>query len=88
MPIDVFVVLKDGSVQWYNIPLRIMRGEKGKDIYPMEMMVLDDWPWVNPEYNFSINVPLKAIKEIQIDPSGRLADIDQEDNVYPQKSDN
>ena len=65
-----------------------MRGEKGKDIYPMEMMVLDDWPWVNPEYNFSINIPLKAIKEIQIDPSGRLADIDQEDNVYPQTSDN
>ena len=86
MPIDVFVVLQDGSVQWYNIPLRIMRGEKGKDIYPMEMKVLTDWPWVEPEYSFSIDVPFKVIKEIQIDRSGRLADIDQTDNVYPKAS--
>ncbi len=83
MPVDVFVILKDGTVQWYNIPLRIMRGEKREDLYPIEMKVLADWPWVEPEYSFNIDVPLKMIKEIQIDPSGRLADIDQTDNVYP-----
>ncbi len=84
MPLDVFVKLKDGSVHWYNIPLRIMRGEKREDIYPMKMELLPDWPWVLPEYSFKIDIPFKLIEEIKIDPSGRLADIHQEDNVYPQ----
>ena len=83
MPIDVFVRLKDGSSKWYNIPLRIMRGDKGKDLYKSEKTLLTDWPWVYPEYTFTIDVKLNKIKEIVIDPSGRLADVNQDDNKYP-----
>ena len=83
MPIDVVVRLKDGSSKWYNIPLRIMRGAKGKDLYKAEKILLTDWPWVYPEYTFTIDVKLNKIKEIVIDPSGRLADVNQDDNKYP-----
>ena len=41
MPIDVVVRLKDGSSKWYNIPLRIMRGNKGKDLYKSETTLLE-----------------------------------------------
>jgi len=85
MPIDVFIRFKDGTSKWYNIPLRIMRGEKGKDLYSSEKTILPDWPWVYPEYTFSIDVKLNKIEEIVIDPSGRLADVNQDDNVYPSK---
>ena len=85
MPIDVFIRFKDGTSKWYNIPLRIMRGEKGKDLYSSEKTILPDWPWVYPEYTFSVEVKLNKIEEIVIDPSGRLADVNQDDNVYPSK---
>jgi len=85
MPIDVFIRFKDGTSKWYNIPLRIMRGEKGKDLYSSEKTILPDWPWVYPEYTFSLDVKLNKIEEIVIDPSGRLADVNQDDNVYPSK---
>ena len=83
MPIDILVKLKDGSFRWYNIPLRIMRGSKGKDIFPSSVKVLPDWPWVYPEYSFTIDVKLNKVEEIVIDPSGRLADVNQLDNKYP-----
>ena len=86
MPIDLIVRLTDGSVHWYYIPLRIMRGEKGKDIYSIKMNTLSDWPWVYPEYTFELNFPFDQIKEINIDPSGRLADLNQDDNSYLKKS--
>ena len=82
MPIDIVVKLKDGSVNLYYIPLRIMRGEKGKDVYPMRKITLEDWPWVYPEYNFEIDINFDDIKSIQIDPSTRMADINQEDNIF------
>ena len=82
MPIDLVVKLKDGSVILYYIPLRIMRGEKGKDVYPMQKIILNDWPWVYPEYNFEIDINFDDIKSVQIDPSTRMADINQEDNIF------
>jgi hypothetical protein len=82
MPIDLIVKLKDGSVSLYYIPLRIMRGEKGKDVYPMQKIILNDWPWVYPEYNFEIDINFEDIQSIQIDPSTRMADINQEDNIF------
>ena len=83
MPIDVFVLMKDGSSSWYTIPLRIMRGHKGGDFFTKNRIVLPDWPWVYPEYSFTIDVKPNKIKEIIIDPSGRLADVNQVDNKYP-----
>lgn len=83
MPIDMLVKFKDGSFSWYTIPLRIMRGSKSNDVFSSSITILPDWPWVYPDYTFTIDVKLSKIEEIIIDPSGRLADVNQLDNKYP-----
>ena len=83
MPIDMLVKFKDGSFAWYTIPLRIMRGSKSNDVFSSSITILPDWPWVYPDYTFTIDVKLSKIEEIIIDPSGRLADVNQLDNKYP-----
>ena len=82
MPIDIMVELNSGDRLFYTIPMRIMRGAKAKE-GTISYKVQEDWPWVYPEYAFSVNHDIDQIKQIIIDPSGRLADINQEDNAYP-----
>ncbi len=81
MPIEVEVHLNSGKVETYYIPLRQMRGAK-----EINATVLDSWAWVNPNYDFEINHDISKIKEIIIDPSNSLADINPEDNVFPHEA--
>jgi len=83
MPLDIVVTLKDGSTKVYNVPLRIMRGEKTTSIYKNLEVVSEDWPWTNPEFTLCIDVPKKQIEKIEIDPSLRMADTDRTNNIYP-----
>lgn len=81
MPMDVLVYKKDGDMVWYNIPLRIMRGSKGEDVIKVKRETLADWPWVYPTYQFKVNIPTDNIKEVVIDPTNRLADIEPANNA-------
>ena len=72
MPIDVKVTYKDGSSGKYYIPLQMMRGEK-----PTSATVIPDWAWAYPTYTFEAK---KAVKSVQIDPSGLMADVNQKNN--------
>jgi len=74
MPIDVTVTYADGTTEDFNIPLRMMRGNK-----PTNATVIDDWAWSYPSYSFSVS---KDIKKVEIDTSQLMADIDRENNVY------
>jgi hypothetical protein len=76
MPIDVVVTLKGGDQLNYHIPLTEMRGEKKSD----QVILLEDWSWAKPSYSFSLEG--LEIDKIEIDPTGRMADIDKENNVY------
>jgi hypothetical protein len=82
MPIDICVKTVDGKIKWFNIPLRIMRGHKSGDMIGDEVTILSDWPWVYENYEFTIDIPLLKIKEISIDPSTRMADVNPEDNIW------
>lgn len=82
MPMDVLVHLKKGKVLRYTIPLRIMFGEKTEDPAGVKWTILPDWPWVNPEYDFVIPVKLKKIVRIELGPSGRIADIEPQNNLW------
>lgn len=82
MSLDISVILNDGTEILYNIPLRVMRGAKTNENKTV-FEVLEDWPWVYPDYAFSIEHDIDEIQSINIDPSQRLADVDQDDNVYP-----
>lgn len=82
MPLEVEVEYVDGESELYYIPLEMMRGKKAfkEDEDPI---VLEERPWPYPEYEFTIDRPEAEIERIEIDPSGYLADIEREDNVYP-----
>ena len=53
-----------------------MRGEKKSD----QAILLEDWSWAKPSYTFTLEG--LEIDKIEIDPTGRMADIDKENNVY------
>jgi len=81
MPIDVAVTLKKkGEVVNITVPLRIMRGEKTKD-GNNTYEVAKDWPWTHPTYELLLPYKLKKIQSIEIDPTGRMADINRENNL-------
>ena len=82
MPIDVMVTYTNGKKEIFNIPLRIMRGNKPAPSSDIPYTVLADWPWVNITYDFEIPIKKKKIASVQIDPSGAMADIDLENNTY------
>ncbi|MDO6743196.1 M1 family metallopeptidase [Tenacibaculum soleae] len=74
MPIDVEVTYTDGSKEKFNIPLRMMRGEK-----PTKATIITDWTWAHPTYTFATS---KEVKSVEIDPSKLMADINQENNSF------
>ena len=80
MPIEIEVVYEDSSKKIFYIPLSIMRGDKTHDSSKLEYILLDDWEWVNNTYEINFNNKNKKIKNIQINPSGKMADIDQSNN--------
>ena len=81
MPLDVRVELKDGTVYNYNIPLTIMRGNKPAEYENTEVKA--DWPWTYPTYTLVVDAKMNKIASVQIDPSGRMADIRLKNNVFP-----
>ena len=81
MPMDISIEMTDGTVMNYYIPLRIIRGEKGNDSF--SGMLVPDWPWTHSHYVLS-DLPQGSIKSVTIDNSGRLADVNLADNIWPQ----
>jgi len=77
MPVEVQLLMKDGSKKEYYIPLQMMRGEK-----PLRNneTLLKDWAWAYPEYRFSVDVNLENIESITIDVNKETADINKENN--------
>ena len=80
MPIEIEVMYEDSSKKIFYIPLSIMRGDKTHDSSKLEYILLDDWEWVNNTYEINFNNKNKKIKKIEINPSGKMADIDQSNN--------
>ena len=74
MPIDLEVTYTDGSKENFNIPLRMMRGNK-----PTSATVLEDWAWANPVYSFTVS---KNVKSVTIDKSKLMADVNDENNSF------
>ena len=77
MPIDLEVVYTDGTKESFNIPLRMMRGNK-----PTSATVIEDWGWAMPTYTFTTS---KTVKSIEIDKSKLMADVNLKNNVFEVK---
>ncbi|CAM4106451.1 M1 family metallopeptidase [Zobellia nedashkovskayae] len=82
MPLDILVIYEDDTKETFYAPLRMMRGEKENPFPQIDRTVLEDWPWAQSNYSFTINKPIASIKAVVIDPSQLMADINQEDNVW------
>lgn len=79
MPIDVLVTFKDGTQEWHYIPTSFQFGTKpAEDARPRK--VYEPWWWTHPTSIISTNKPLQQIKVVEIDPTGRLADVNARDN--------
>jgi hypothetical protein len=77
MPLEVLISFGDGSTAMYYIPIDLMQGNKTFD---NDVIVLEPWSWVNADYIFKIQGNKKVLK-IEIDPSKRLADVNQLKNI-------
>ncbi|QEC67430.1 M1 family metallopeptidase [Panacibacter ginsenosidivorans] len=79
MPVDVLITYKDGTKEMHYIPLNMMYGAKpAEDNTPR--IIHNEWKWVDPEYNFTLSKGVGEIKQIEIDPSMRLADVNRINN--------
>jgi hypothetical protein len=72
MPMDLLVTYTDGTTEMFNVPLRMMRGEK-----PTKATILEDWTWAHPTYSFKTP---KSVRSVEIDPSKLMADVNSENN--------
>ena len=82
MPIDILVNYTDGTTETFYVPLRMMYFSKENPYQSIKRTVLTEWTWADPNYTFKIDKPLKEIAQIVLDPSGLMADINLEDNIY------
>lgn len=85
MPIDITVEYTDGTKEGFYIPLRMMSFIKENPYPNIKRTVLNDWAWGNPNYEFTISKNKASIKKITIDPSGLMADVKKENNLYELK---
>lgn len=79
MPIDFTVITKDSQVFNYIIPNTYF--VKAHDINTTVLPVWKGWGLLNPEYSVTVALPKNTnIKNVMIDPTYRLADINQLNN--------
>lgn len=83
MPIDLMVEYADGTFESFYVPLRMMYFEKANPYPQTTRTVLPDWAWAYPTYTFTIPKRASAVKTVMIDPSGMMADVKQDNNVFP-----
>jgi hypothetical protein len=83
MPLDIKVVDKYGNTSWYYIPVGLMRGEKPLEAGQEGRTILPDWEWTHPTYTFELDIKKRKVDSIEIDPSTRLADLNNTNGIYP-----
>lgn len=82
MPIDLVVTYKGGKMEYYTIPMAIMRGEKKSDKWKADIKVLSDWRWTHRDYEFTISSKFKNVEKVEVDPSLRMVDVERNNNVW------
>lgn len=82
MPVDLKVNLINGDSHWYTIPLRIQRKAK-ESSNGIHYNICQDWPWVAPFYTLELPYDMIEIESVQLNPTGRLADIEKDNDIWP-----
>jgi aminopeptidase N len=80
MPIDVVITYQDGTKELHYIPMNLMFGSKPVEDPSIPRTEYEAWRWTHPTYVIKSTKRLQDIKSVEIDPSGRLADVNPRDN--------
>ena len=80
MPIDLELRFKDSTKEEHYIPLNLMFGEKPNEDSTTRT-VHEEWRWTHPTYIVEFKRKLTDLKEVEIDPSKRMADVERKNNL-------
>ena len=87
MPIDLHVEFEDGEELLVYIPLHMMLGRKEQESPEITRLEAEPWPWTHPQYEINIPADGREIVRMEIDPTGRMADINRLNSQYPYPTD-
>jgi hypothetical protein len=79
MPVDIELKFKDGSSEMHYVPLNIMFGAKKESNLPV--VIHEEWKWTHPDYIIEFKQKLTDLKQVEIDPSRRMADVERKNNL-------
>lgn len=85
MPIDVLVEYTDGSIETFYIPNTLMRWHKENPYPQYKRTILKGWDWAYPSFTVTLPKTKEQVKKIVIDPSGLMADVNRDDNIWEKK---
>ena len=80
MPIDLELTFKGGTKEIHYIPMDLMFANKPAESNETRI-VNKEWNWTNPTYVVEFNHPLNELTLVEIDPTKRMADVDQKNNT-------
>ncbi len=81
MPVDLQLTFKDGTTEMHYIPLNLMYGSKPSENPVEKRVVHEAWRWTHPAYIVEFKRRLSDLKRAEIDPTKRMADVDQQNNI-------
>jgi hypothetical protein len=81
MPIDLQLGFKDGKTEMHYVPLNLMYGSKPAENKTESREIHEPWRWTHPTYVIEFKRRLVDLKLAEIDPSKRMADVDQKNNA-------
>jgi hypothetical protein len=82
MPLDVLITHEDGRKFLFYIPQSLTFGNKEADLMVDQYVPCEPWFWTHPQYELKLPFHTDKIALIEIDPSGRMADVNPDDNVH------
>jgi len=80
MPVDLQLTFKDSTKEMHYIPMDMMLDGKPAE-NSEKRFIHKEWNWTNPTYTVEFNHPLSQLIKAEIDPSKRMADVNQDNNV-------
>lgn len=81
MPIDLQLTFEDGTKEMHYVPLDLQYGIKPAEDSSITRKVYTPWRWTHATYTITTSKKLATVKQVEIDPSQRMADIDRKNNL-------
>lgn len=85
MPVDILVTYKNKIREMVSIATDLMFGHKQPENNYYRWSFPPAWNWTNQTYVLKLPTDRANIVSIEIDPSKRLADVEQKNNVWENK---